>query len=222
MKICNIPRTIQQIKYVNMLNCPQKPIKVVVGPAGCGKTMFAVQSAAHKLYEKEYKKLIITRPSITVDEELGYLPGDIDSKMEPWSRPIFDLLNVYYPYSKIKQMQIEKIIEVVPLGFMRGRTFNDTYIIADEMQNSTDKQMRMLLTRLGESSNMVVTGDIDQCDFYENGLRQLLENLQGYREQLEYIEHITLDHEDIQRHPAVKEVLNVYDVVSVSSTTLTK
>lgn len=220
MKICNIPKTIQQSKYVKMLDCPQRPIKVVVGPAGCGKTMFAVQTAAQKLYEKECKKLIITRPSITVDEELGYLPGDIDSKMEPWSRPIFDLLNVYYPYSKIKQMQLEKVIEVVPLGFMRGRTFIDTYIIADEMQNSTDKQMRMLLTRLGENSTMVVTGDVLQSDFYENGLRQLMTNLEGYQEQLDYIEHITLGHEDIQRHPAVKEVLNVYDVVS--SSTLTK
>lgn len=222
MKICNIPKTIQQSKYVKMLDCTQKPIKVVVGPAGSGKTMFAVQTAAQKLYEKECRKLIITRPSIAVDEELGYLPGDIDSKMEPWSRPIFDLLNLYYPYSKIKQMQIEKVIEVVPLGFMRGRTFIDSYIIADEMQNSTDKQMRMLLTRLGENSNMIVTGDIEQSDFYENGLRQLMDNLEGYQEQLDYIEHITLGNEDIQRHPAVKEILNVYDVVSSSSTTLIK
>ena len=223
MKICKLPRTIQQSKYLKMLDCPKKPIKVVVGPAGSGKTMFAVQTAAQKLYEKECRKLIITRPSIAVDEELGFLPGDIDSKMEPWSRPIFDLLQVYYPYSKIKQMQSEKIIEVVPLGFMRGRTFDDTFLIADEMQNSTNKQMKMLLTRLGENSNMIVTGDIDQSDFYENGLRQLLENLEGYQEQLEFVEYILLGNEDIQRHPAVKEVLDIYSSPSVmSSSTLTK
>lgn len=220
MKICKLPKTPQQSKYVKMLDSNKKPIKIVVGPAGSGKTMFAVQTAAQKLYEKECKKLIITRPSIAVDEELGFLPGDIDSKMEPWSRPIFDLLQVYYPHSKIKQMQSEKIIEVVPLGFMRGRTFDDTFLIADEMQNSTNKQMKMLLTRMGENSNVIVTGDIDQSDFYENGLRQLLENLEGYQEQLEFIEYILLGHEDIQRHPAIKEVLNVYDVVS--SSTLTK
>lgn len=133
--------------------------------------------------------------------------------MDPWTRPMFDILENYFARTRIKQMVDNKTIEIAPLAYMRGRTFNDCFIIADEMQNSTQQQMKMVLSRLGEGSRMAVTGDTEQCDLLEpelSGLNHLIFKLDGYKEQLEYIEQIILGADDIQRHPVVKEVINVY------------
>jgi phosphate starvation-inducible PhoH-like protein len=147
------------------------------------------------------ENIIITRPAVSADEEIGFLPGKLEKKMEPWVKPMFEIF---------EKERIQKHVEIVPLAYMRGRTFKKSFIIADEMQNSTQNQMKMVLTRLGDQSKMVVTGDLDQSDLhFVNGLRDLFGRLGG-REDLEYIDHIVFSHEDIQRHPAVAEVLSIY------------
>ncbi len=211
MKI--IPKTLKQTLYLAQLKNISKPVSVVCGPAGSGKTLFACQVAAERLADKDIRKIIITRPSVAVDEDLGHLPGDINDKMSPWTRPMFDIFENYFSTYRIKQLVEDKTLEIVPLGFMRGRTFDHSYIIADEMQNSTINQMKMVLTRLGEESNMTITGDPEQCDIVpreNSGLIDLLYRLEEYSEQLDYINKIVLDSEDIQRHPAIKEILEVY------------
>ena len=131
--------------------------------------------------------------------------------MDPWTRPVFDILDGYFTSSRIKQMVRNRTIEISPLAYMRGRTFDRCFVVADEMQNSTTNQMKMLLTRLGDGSKMVVTGDVEQCDIPDGlgGLADLLPRLD--ETELQFIEHVTLDMEDIQRHPAVREVLQLYD-----------
>lgn len=211
MKILH-PKTPNQLMYLMKLQNPTKPILVVNGPAGTGKTLFACQVAAQNLYAKTCKKIVVTRPSVAVDEDLGHLPGDIHDKMSPWTRPIFDVMENYFSSSRIRCMIAEGSIEVCPLGFMRGRTFDESFIVADEMQNSSVNQMKMLLTRLGSGSQMVVTGDTDQCDLGTSaGLHDIVERLEDYREQLKYIDYIVLEGEDVERHPAVKEVLGIYE-----------
>lgn len=205
-----VPKTAGQIKYVKILKQFQKPLVICTGPAGSGKTLFACQEAVERLTRREVKRVVLTRPIVSVDEELGYLPGTMERKMDPWTRPVFDILSNYYSSSKIKQMIKDKVIEISPLAYMRGRTFDGSFVIADEMQNSTVNQMKMLLTRIGDDSKMVVTGDTEQCDLRDGvgGLSDLLPRLENT--QLKYIEHIILESKDIQRHPAVKEVLDIY------------
>ena len=204
-----LPRTPIQVKYLKALRSNLKPLVVATGPAGSGKTLFACQTAAEGLAAGRFKKMILTRPIVSVDEELGFLPGNIDEKMDPWTRPMFDILEKYYSKSQITHMVKSKTIEISPLAYMRGRTFEDSFIIGDEMQNTTCNQMKMMLTRLGENSKMVITGDADQCDVPESGLVDLIHRMSD--QELEYLDHIVLGDEDIQRHPAVKEILtNVY------------
>jgi phosphate starvation-inducible PhoH-like protein len=208
-----IPRTPNQIKYVKSLQNVSKPIVIATGPPGSGKTMLPCQVAAEQFKSGNVQKIVLTRPIVCAGEDLGYLPGSIENKMDPWTRPMFDILENYFARSRIKQMIDNRTIEISPLAYMRGRTFNNCYIIADEMQNSTKQQMKMVLTRLGEGSQMAITGDTEQCDLPEPelcGLSELLFRLDGYSEQLEYIEHIILEAEDIQRHPAVQEVCGVF------------
>jgi len=148
----------------------------------------------------------LTRPIVAADEDMGYLPGDMDKKMEPWTKPMFDIFEKYLSIS-----QMERNIYIEPLGYMRGRTFNNCVIIADEMQNSTPNQMKMLLTRLGENTKLIVTGDLEQSDLGEdNGLAELIYKMRGL--DLKYIEHVKMDESDIVRHPAVNEVLKVLNV----------
>ena len=163
-----------------------------------------------KLYQDGLvDKIIVTRPAVSVDEDLGFLPGDLNEKMAPWTRPIFDVLGEYYKQSDIAEMLKEGVIEISPLAYMRGRTFKNAYIIADEMQNATVNQMKMLLTRLGENSKMVVTGDLAQADrVNDNGLINFC-NLLGNK-QMKHIDIVQFDHKDIERHDAVKEVLSLY------------
>ena len=205
------PKSHGQTTYLSLLRNPKKPVVVATGPAGSGKTLFACQEAVERLSHKLVDRVVITRPMVAVDEDLGYLPGTLEMKMDPWTRPVFDILDGYFTSSRIKQMVRNRTIEISPLAYMRGRTFDRCFVVADEMQNSTTNQMKMLLTRLGDGSKMVVTGDVEQCDIPDGlgGLADLLPRLDGT--ELQFIEHVTLDVEDIQRHPAVSEVLGLYD-----------
>ena len=199
----NFPKTPGQCEYLRVIQSP-KPIVIATGPAGSGKTMFGCQVAAEKLANKECKRLILTRPIVAADEDMGYLPGEMERKMEPWIRPMMDVFENY-----LTRNQLEKHVCIEPLGFMRGRTFNNSFIIADEMQNSTPNQMKMLLTRLGDNSKMIVMGDLKQSDLGpRNGLADLVKRIKGL--DLEYIEHVIMDDEDILRHPAVAEILKLY------------
>jgi phosphate starvation-inducible PhoH-like protein len=205
-----VPKTPGQLRYVEALRNYQKPIVVATGPAGSGKTLFACQEAVERLGRRQVDRVILTRPLVAADEELGYLPGTLERKMDPWTRPMFDILGNYFSQSRIKRLVKDKVIEIAPLAYMRGRTFDGCFVVADEMQNTTPNQMKMLLTRVGEGSKMVVTGDAEQCDLRDGigGLSDLFPRIEDGV--LEYIEHVVLESEDIQRHPAVKEVLDLY------------
>lgn len=205
-------RNPNQKDYIQKLLDPTQTIIFATGPAGTGKTMLAVLTAVKALKEQTIDRLIITRPAVGVDDEKhGFLPGDLNAKMEPWTKPIFDIVREYYTAKQIQTMITEGIIEVSPLAFMRGRTFKNAFVIADEMQNATPSQMKMLLTRIGDDSRMVVTGDIAQTDRkeYENGLLDFQKLYDAYLDS-EYISVSKFDHEDIERHPAVAEVLDIY------------
>jgi phosphate starvation-inducible PhoH-like protein len=181
-----------------------------IGPAGTGKTMLAVQWAIEQLQGGEIDRIIITRPAVSVDEEHGFLPGDLNQKMEPWTKPIFDVFAECYSTKDIARMVEEGVIETSPLAYMRGRTFKNAAIIADEMQNATPSQMKMLLTRLGAGSKMVVTGDLNQADRpKENGLLDFLNLFKGFHGN-RYVDLCEFDICDIERHDAVKEILSIY------------
>jgi phosphate starvation-inducible PhoH-like protein len=201
------PKSYNQEKYLRAINNDNIKLVICAGPAGTGKTIFTTQYAADLLITQA-SKVVLTRPLISVDEELGYLPGDINQKMDPWIIPIFDILREYLPQSKINSLIDEKLIEIVPLAFMRGRTFKNTFIICDEMQNTSINQMLMLLTRIGENSKMVITGDITQCDRCENGLKDLIERLVCEHDEIELIE---MEKKDIERSSIVKTILTLYE-----------
>src|SRR5210317_360086 len=166
-----IPRNVNQETYMLQLLDPKKDIVFGIGPAGTGKTLLAVQVAVKMFKEGAVDKIIVTRPAVSVDEDLGFLPGTLEQKMAPWTRPIFDVLREYFNAKEIEGMIEEGIIEIAPLAYMRGRTFKNAFILADEMQNATQNQMKMLLTRLGEGSMMAVTDDLAQADrLKDNGL----------------------------------------------------
>jgi phosphate starvation-inducible PhoH-like protein len=203
-------RNANQKLYLSKLYAESTSIVLAIGPAGTGKTMLAVQFGIKMFQEGLVDKIVVTRPAVSVDEDLGFLPGTLNEKMAPWTRPIFDVLGEYYQAKDIAKMLEEGVIEISPLAYMRGRTFKNAYIIADEMQNATVNQMKMLLTRLGEGSKMVVTGDLAQADrLSDNGLIDFC-NLLEQKEYLEHIDIIRFDNKDIERHNAVKEVLAVY------------
>jgi len=205
-----VPRNLAQEIYLEMLKNPKKYIVFAIGPAGTGKTMLGVQMAIKQLREGMINKIIITRPAVSVDEEHGFLPGDLNAKMAPWTRPIMDVFAEYYHPKEVNEMLEDGTIEISPLAYMRGRTFKDAFIIADEVQNTTPGQMKMLLTRLGEGSRMVVTGDLNQADRpNENGLLdfvRLYEELKNHK----LIDMAWFDASHIERHPVVKEILSIY------------
>lgn len=203
-----IPRNTAQEVYVDALL--EKRMVFAVGPAGTGKTLLAVLRAIKALREGEITKIILTRPAVSVDEKHGFLPGDLNAKMEPWTRPIFDVFEEYYGLQETKRMLDEGTIEIAPLGFMRGRTFKHAYIIADEMQNATPDQTKMLLTRIGEGSSMVITGDLKQHDrgFDKNGLKDFLERLASRNTRSMAV--CIFKREHVERDPLVAEVLEIY------------
>jgi len=205
-----IPRTINQEEYIENLLNPDKLMIFATGPAGTGKTMLAVMAAIKAFKEGDVEKIIITRPAVGVDDEKhGFLPGDLNAKMAPWTRPIFDVFEEYYSPKTIKQFLDEGIIEISPLAFMRGRNFHKCYVIADEVQNTTENQMKMLLTRIGENSKIVLTGDLEQTDIIKkNGLKQFIELLKANSSDM--ISHVHFRTKDVQRSNVVKEVLRIY------------
>jgi len=204
------PKNLSQENYLLKLNDPQKMIVFAIGPAGTGKTMLAVQWAINQLNFGDITKIVITRPAVSVDEQHGFLPGDLNQKMEPWTKPIMDVFAENYSAREIEFMVREGVIEISPLAYMRGRTFKDSIVIADEMQNATPSQMKMLLTRLGQGSQMVITGDLQQADRpSNNGLLEFLNLYNDFKDH-RYVDvcHFTLG--DIERHDAVKEILEIY------------
>lgn len=204
-----LPRNRNQENYIIKLLDPTKDIIFGIGPAGTGKTMLAVQVAIKMFKEGEVDKIIVTRPAVSVDEDLGFLPGTLEQKMAPWTRPIFDVFREYFASREIEGMVEEGIIEIAPLAYMRGRTFKDAYIIADEMQNATPNQMKMLLTRLGDNSKMCVTGDLAQADrLKDNGLIDFVDHMKHAR--VTMLDVVQFEQGDIERHKAVKEVLSIY------------
>lgn len=204
-----LPRNKNQENYVLKLLDPGKDIIFGIGPAGTGKTMLACQVAVKKFLEGEVDRIVVTRPAVSADEDLGFLPGTLEEKMAPWTRPIFDVFREYFYANEIEGMIKEGVIEISPLAYMRGRTFKDSYIIADEMQNATPNQMKMLLTRIGTGSKMVVTGDLAQADrLKDNGLIDFIGHLKDYNTR--HIDVAEFYQKDIERHAAVKEVLQVY------------
>lgn len=203
------PSNTHQLQYFQYLQDPSYPICLGVGPAGTGKTMFACLAAIDALNSGKIKKIVLTRSILPVQgEELGFLPGDIHGKMKPWIQPIFDVFLEHYDVDEVAYMIRKEIIEIAPLAFMRGRTFKHSYIIADEIQNTTPEQVFMLATRLGENAKLIITGDLDQSDLGpKNGLQDFLQRLKTPTDGIS----LTQFHEsDVLRSPIVKTVLQLY------------
>lgn len=220
------PKTHNQQLYLNHLNNPNISVVLALGPAGTGKTLFACDYAIKSLMSGSHDKIIITRPVISVDEELGFLPGDLNKKMDPFTRPLFDIFLQYISQKKIDEYLYLGKIEISPLAFMRGRTFKNSFIIADEMQNSSPNQMLMLSTRLGDNSKMVITGDLHQSDRHQNnGLSDILKKINYYQgcnegggEFSRSIKTMVFEKTDVQRSPIVSDILNIYHFFDNNST----
>lgn len=201
-------RTPNQQKMVEAL--AQNDMVFAIGPAGTGKTYMAVALAVRALKNKEVRKIVITRPAVEAGESLGFLPGDLKEKIDPYLRPIYDALDDMIPSEKLKYYQEKNIIEIAPLAYMRGRTLNDAFVLLDEAQNTTPMQMKMTLTRLGINSKMIITGDGSQVDLPRNqksGLAdavQILQNIKG-------ISIIKLSEEDVVRHRLVRQIIGAYE-----------
>jgi phosphate starvation-inducible protein PhoH and related proteins len=207
------PKTPGQARYCEA--ALQQDIVFAIGPAGTGKTFLAVAIALAKLKEKEVTRIVLTRPAIEAGESLGFLPGDMMDKVDPYLRPLTDALFDMVPSDQLQKHFERKVIEVVPLAYMRGRTLNDAYVILDEAQNATPVQMKMFLTRLGTHSRAIVTGDVTQIDLPErttSGLVQIQAVLKG----IEGIAFVTLDKADVVRHRLVKDILQAYETYSES------
>jgi phosphate starvation-inducible protein PhoH and related proteins len=202
------PKTVNQKRYVDAIR--RGTITFGIGPAGTGKTFLAVALAAAALSRREVNRIILTRPAVEAGERLGFLPGDLMAKIDPYLRPLFDALHDMLDAERVAQALERGQIEVAPLAFMRGRTLNDSFIILDEAQNTTPEQMKMIMTRLGFNSKMVVTGDITQIDLpkdQKSGLITVSEILEG----IEGIEFIRFGGEDVVRHRLVQRIVEAYD-----------
>ena len=219
------PKTANQKIYCSCLSDPNASIVLGVGPAGTGKTLFACIHAIQMLRRGDIHKIVLTRPVVAVEEELGFLPGNMVMKMDPWTRPIFDIFLEYYAQKDVDAMVQSGTIEISPLAYMRGRTFKRAFIIADEMQNSSPNQMLMLITRIGEGSKMVITGDLKQSDrLVENGLNELMNKIGRHRVagiphsldeptviSVGGIRAVELMAKDVERSAIVKQVLALYE-----------
>lgn len=206
-----VPKTLAQERLILSLLDAQTPITIAVGPAGTGKSYLAMLAALQKLKTRECSRIILTRPAVGVEnEQHGFLPGDLTSKMAPWMRPLIDVVQKHYSMKDIENMLHDGIIEIAPLAFMRGRTFDQAWIVADEMQNATPNQVKMLLTRIGKDSKIVVTGDIDQTDRpgVNNGLADICQRLCSRH--TAGISVCELTNKDVQRHPIIDKVLELY------------
>lgn len=206
-----VPKSINQESYILSLLDKNIDIVIASGPAGTGKTYLGMLAAIKTLRANECEKLIITRPAVTVDEEKhGFLPGDINAKMEPWTRPLFDVLYEHYSIKEVSHMLDEQIIEIAPLAFMRGRNFKNSWILLDEAQNATPSQLKMLMTRIGENSKIIITGDIEQTDRRnsQNGLLDLIIKLK--EKEISGLKSCLFDIRDVQRHRIIPYILKLY------------
>lgn len=206
-----IPKSRGQERLILALTDPDTDIVVTAGPAGTGKTYLAMLAAVRALRQGQVQRLVLTRPAVGVeDEQHGFLPGDLVSKMEPWTRPLLDVIREYYRPCDIARMIDDQVVEISPLAYMRGRSFKNAWIIADEMQNATPNQMKMLLTRIGQGSRITVTGDVDQTDRTqrENGLLDIMERMSSCN--VNGLSLVKLETRDIQRHPIIDSVLKLY------------
>jgi phosphate starvation-inducible PhoH-like protein len=202
------PKTVNQQKLVQAVQ--DHDLVFALGPAGTGKTYISVAMAVKALKQKAVKKIIITRPAVEAGENLGFLPGDLKEKIDPYLRPIYDALNDMVPFEKLKFYMEREIIEIAPLAYMRGRTLNNAFILLDEAQNTTPMQMKMFLTRMGPDSKMIVTGDGSQVDLPHNqrsGLKEAVNFLTG----VSGIGIVELNGKDVVRHKLVKDIIEAYE-----------
>jgi phosphate starvation-inducible PhoH-like protein len=202
------PRNLAQKMYLQAIN--DYDIVFGVGPAGTGKTYLAVAAAAAALQDKSIKRIILCRPAVEAGERLGFLPGDIAEKINPYLRPLYDSLDDIIGFEKVEKLMERSIIEIAPLAFMRGRTLNDSFIILDEAQNTTPEQMKMFLTRLGFGSKAVVTGDITQVDL-PDGKKSGLREVRRILEHVEDLKFFDFNQKDVVRHPLVAKIVTAYD-----------
>ena len=202
------PRTPGQAEYVEAIR--KNDLIFCRGPAGCGKTYLAVAMALNALRKEQVRKIVLVRPAVEAGEKLGFLPGDLLAKVNPFLRPLLDALSDILNYEQVKRYMESDVVEIVPLAFMRGRTLNDTFIILDEGQNTTTTQMKMFLTRMGEGSKIVVTGDVTQTDLPQHvtsGLSDAADRLSG----IDGVAVVDLTGRDIVRHRLVREIVRAYD-----------
>lgn len=202
------PRSPNQAQYIS--NIVRHDISFGIGPAGTGKTYLAVAAAVDALERQEIRRILLTRPAVEAGEKLGFLPGDLSQKVDPYLRPLYDALFEMLGFERVEKLMERNIIEVAPLAYMRGRTLNDAFIILDEAQNTTTEQMKMFLTRIGFNSKAVVTGDITQVDLPRNmrsGLRHAIEVLQG----VDGLSFNFFESRDVVRHPVVARIVQAYE-----------
>lgn len=203
--------------FADCLRDPGAPLVVGIGPAGCGKTLLSCAHAINRLVKKDIEKIVITRPAVSMDEQHGYLPGDLESKMLPWLIPIYDCFKEYVTAPRLKELIHNEEIEICPLSYIRGRTFSNCWVIADEVQNSSVNQMKTLLTRIGGDCKMILTGDLQQCDLKgTNGLDDFLKRYRYYSGDNEnsfssLVKIVEFEEDDIMRSEIVKHVLNIYE-----------
>ncbi len=202
------PRTPNQYSLVQ--SASQNDLVFAIGPAGTGKTYISVALAVRALKNKRVKKIIITRPAVEAGENLGFLPGDLKEKIDPYLRPIYDALGDMVPSEKLKFYEENKIIEIAPLAYMRGRTLQNAFILLDEAQNTTPMQLKMFLTRMGPNSKVIITGDRSQIDLPRNQRSGLVDAVSVLND-IKGIGFVTLDSEDVVRHRIVKDIINAYD-----------
>lgn len=201
-------RTMNQRKMLE--ESKKNDILFAIGPAGTGKTYTAVALAVVALKEREIKRIILTRPAVEAGENLGFLPGDLKEKIDPYLRPLYDALEDMIPNDKLKSMIESRTVEIAPLAFMRGRTLDNCYVILDEAQNSTDLQLKMFLTRMGPNAKLIITGDLTQVDLPKKQMSGLFRAMKILRN-IEGISIVELDTQDVVRHKLVKEIIKAYD-----------
>ena len=200
----------RSLNQFNMVNAIEKEdLLFAVGPAGSGKTYTAVALAVKALKEKRVRKIILTRPAVEAGENLGFLPGDLKEKLDPYLQPLYDALGDMIPTSKLSEFLEDKVIQIAPLGFMRGRTLDNAFVILDEAQNTTERQMKMFLTRMGKSAKFIVTGDVTQIDLPKHQKSGLKIALDLFKNQKGII-IVKLNEEDVVRHPLVKTIIKVF------------